>query len=334
MTRLTVALCTYNRASYLRRTLASLAGQLPDRTRLLVVDNASTDETPDVVARFREAELHRNPENVGMFGNWNRALEMIDSEYGSIVHDDDEFEPGAVARLLSILESTPGAAFVHCGVTYIDAEGAVIGYPPLDHPPLSPGIDLVRQIARTGAARVCAPTVMFRTAAVRRAGRFREDLKLASDTDMWARLAMEGDVAFVRERLLRYRYHAGGGTSGVTIVTWAEESRRVQRSAALLLAARGGRERPAPGHALLAEGHYLARLALAFVVRFGVRSPGDAETVSELRRAGREGGWVVRVWVALLLSAPGRLALGALGRIGRAARSRRGSEAPRTNSAP
>jgi len=66
-------------------------------------------------------------------------------------------------------------------------------------------------------------------AAVRRAGPFSAAYRLAADLDMWGRLALEGDVAFVPERLLRYRVHPSGGTAGTTLVTYAEECREVGR---------------------------------------------------------------------------------------------------------
>lgn len=314
--RLTVALCTRQRAALLREALASLDGQLPPGARLVVVDNASTDGTAEVVRAFPFAGHVRNPTDLGMVGNWNRALELMDGEFGAIVHDDDVHEPGALGKLLAALEAAPSAAFVHAGVTLIDGAGAVVGLPPLHAGGLRPGAEAAAEIARTGACPYYAPTVMFRVAAARRAGPFPAGFRLAADLDMWGRLALEGDVLFLPERLLRYRVHASGGTAGTTLVTYAQECREVQRRVLAALAARRG---AAPLLAEVAglEARYLGRLALALAVRYGARAPGDEATLAALRGVRREGTALERAWVALLLVPPVR---GLLALAGAAAR--------------
>ena len=307
--RLTVALCTFERADLLRRALASLEGQLPPGTRLLVLDNASADATAEVVRAFPFAEYHRNPVNLGMVGSWNRALELMESEFGALVHDDDEHEPGALGKLLAALAAAPSAAFVHAGVTLIDAGGAVLGLPPLHPGGVRPGAEVAEGIARTGRCPFYAPTVMFRVAAARRAGPFPAGFRLAADLDLWGRLALTGDVAYVPERLVRYRVHPSGGTAGTTLVTYAEECREVQRR---LLAALSARRGAAPLLIEVAriESTYLGRLALSLAVRYGARPPGDEATLEALRAVRREGTAVERAWAAALLWPPVRWLLG------------------------
>jgi GT2 family glycosyltransferase len=315
--RLAVALCTFERPALLRRALASLDGQLPAGARLLVVDNASADDTAEVVRAFPFAAYHRNPRNLGMVGNWNRAAALLEAEgaeYGAVIHDDDEHEPGALAALLAALAAAPSAAFAHAGVTLVDPAGAVLGRPPLPAAGLRPGAAAALEIARTGACPYHAPTVMFRAAALRRAGPFSEDFRLAADLDMWGRLALEGDVVGVAARLLRYRVHPAGGTAGTTLVTYAAECREVQRRLGRALAARGLGPLPSPA---AVEARYLGRLALSLAVRYGARAPGDEATRAALAAVRREGTALERAWAGALLLPPVR---GALGLAGAAAR--------------
>lgn len=93
---LEVAVITYNRATALERTLEQLAASPFAGCRLTVLDNCSTDGTPDVCARFAERfpELRvvRHVRNIGAEANYLRAIEMLERPYGWVLCDDDELD--------------------------------------------------------------------------------------------------------------------------------------------------------------------------------------------------------------------------------------------------
>ena len=74
--------------------------------RLVVSDNASTDETPDVVASFDDPRLEyvRQPENLGLLGNHNWFLERVDTDYALILPDDDLVYPDLLERTVAELD--------------------------------------------------------------------------------------------------------------------------------------------------------------------------------------------------------------------------------------
>jgi len=93
---LEISLITYNRAEALARTLEQLASGPFARCRLTVLDNCSTDRTPEVCASFAERfdDLHvvRHVRNIGAEANYLRALEMMALPYGWVLCDDDELD--------------------------------------------------------------------------------------------------------------------------------------------------------------------------------------------------------------------------------------------------
>src|SRR5947208_6072670 len=91
MPRVTVFIPTYNRARLLPHAISGVLQQTFGDLRLVVSDNASTDETPDVVAQFDDPRLEyvRQPENLGLLGNHNWFLERVDTDYALILPDDD-----------------------------------------------------------------------------------------------------------------------------------------------------------------------------------------------------------------------------------------------------
>lgn len=102
-------LITYNRAHYLEKTLCSFFEAGLTSMRLHVLDNASTDTTPNVVMRFQERwpnlHYHRNKYNIGGNANILRAIELSDSEYHWVIGDDDEWYLSDLQELIAILTS-------------------------------------------------------------------------------------------------------------------------------------------------------------------------------------------------------------------------------------
>src|SRR5262245_35944556 len=86
----------YNGEKFILRTLESVASQELRPDRLIVLDNCSTDDTEAIVRGFQpiKAEFIRNPKNLGLFGNCNRALEFaFETNYLNLLCADDLIAP-------------------------------------------------------------------------------------------------------------------------------------------------------------------------------------------------------------------------------------------------
>jgi abequosyltransferase len=107
---LTIAIPTYNRSACLAQLLEILAPQLTgeERVELIISDNASPDDTPNVVSTFREKGLaltySRNETNIGADANFIRCYERARGEYVWIFGDDDIIVPGGLNEVLRLLE--------------------------------------------------------------------------------------------------------------------------------------------------------------------------------------------------------------------------------------
>jgi hypothetical protein len=112
--KLSICIPTFNRAGILRDTLAQIARSVEclslearDLVEVIIVDNASTDGTPEVVAEFVESlpnlQIGRNPENVGVERNIVNALQLGTGEWVWPLGDDDFISPDALPRILEIL---------------------------------------------------------------------------------------------------------------------------------------------------------------------------------------------------------------------------------------
>jgi GT2 family glycosyltransferase len=113
--RLSIVVLTYNRADQVLDTLARLAS-LPDRARIVVVDNASSDAT---AARIREAfpfvELIVAPSNMGAAGR-NLGVARVGTEYVAFCDDDMWWHAGSLSRAIEILDAAPDVAVLNARV--------------------------------------------------------------------------------------------------------------------------------------------------------------------------------------------------------------------------
>lgn len=122
---LSIAIPTWNRAESLRKTLASVVDQAAgrpwaDRIEIVVSDNASTPETEQVVAEVaRSTDVRvnytRNMVNIGGFRNALQVLRMSQGRFWMFFGDDDLVAPGALRRLVEILDAEEDAAVVTFG---------------------------------------------------------------------------------------------------------------------------------------------------------------------------------------------------------------------------
>ena len=113
MPLLSCAITTYNRANWLTHSLPRLieaARPYRDRVEVVVCDNASTDATPDVIARFAGAtgfSSRRNPTNIGMLGNLGATARASNGAYVWLIGDDDLIIDGAIEAVLTGLDAHP-----------------------------------------------------------------------------------------------------------------------------------------------------------------------------------------------------------------------------------
>jgi abequosyltransferase len=106
---LTIAIPTYNRSKFLAELLACLETELAGQTwiELLVLDNASQDDTQEVVAestRGLALQYVRNATNIGSDRNFQKCFEMARGKYFLLFGDDDLLVPGAVAKIGDLLK--------------------------------------------------------------------------------------------------------------------------------------------------------------------------------------------------------------------------------------
>jgi len=211
--KVTVAIPTYNRARYLEESIRSVLCQTFTDFNLVVIDNASSDNTEEIVRSFTDprVEYVRNACNLGIIGNWNRAIELCRGEYLNILGDDDKMLPDFLARSVGVLDAFPqvGFSFSHCNK--VNEQGEFIRLWGYDFPPAGylRGRDYLILTIKYGCCLTNSSTVLLRRSVFDIVGLFKEVYGSNTfDFNMWLRIANVFDVYFIDEVLVDYRLHA------------------------------------------------------------------------------------------------------------------------------
>jgi glycosyltransferase involved in cell wall biosynthesis len=180
----TVSICipTYRGAAHIAETIESALAQTFTDYELVVIDDASPDETGQVVARYRDARLRyvRSEHNAGVEENWNRGLRFARGRYFKLLPHDDLIAPDCLARQVAVLEADrkERLALVFCARRIIDSRSRALltrRYPGSGG--VIPARTAVRNCIRSGANLLGEPGgVLFRTALARRVGAFDASL--------------------------------------------------------------------------------------------------------------------------------------------------------------
>src|SRR5512133_2429317 len=123
--QVSVCIPTYNYGHFLGAAIESVLDQDFAEFELVVVDNASDDDTTPVVERYRDPRLrfHRNDRNVGLFGNFARCLELSTGELVKFLAADDWLHPAYLREAVALIRRHPSAAIVSCPGFFVDAHG-------------------------------------------------------------------------------------------------------------------------------------------------------------------------------------------------------------------
>jgi len=130
--QISVVIPTYNHGRFLRQCVQSVLDQGIDDIEVLVLDNASTDETPQVMAAFAHeprVRYMRNRYNYGPGYNWENGLWIALGRYFTFLSADDYFNPGHLARLLPVLQAHPEVAVGYTSIRWVNEEGAALAQP-------------------------------------------------------------------------------------------------------------------------------------------------------------------------------------------------------------
>jgi len=198
---------TYNYGRFLREAIDSVLAQTYPVLELIVVDDGSTDDTPQILASYGDRIRAIYQTNGGVGAARNRGIAEARGEYVAFLDSDDIWLPAKLEKEIALFDADPDLGLVHCGAETFDNSGKIL-FVSLSGCEGWVGPDLLRLERTVIAAPGSGTTVPKRVA--EEIGGFDPRLQPSEDWDFCYRIAERYRVGFVPEVLVRYRMHGNG----------------------------------------------------------------------------------------------------------------------------
>lgn len=198
-----IVVATYNRRDWLRLAMDSVLAQDYADLELLVMDDGSTDDTPQLLEAYaerypRERFRFSRQENMGQAHALNRGYELARGDVLGYLSDDDLLAPGAVSRLVSEL-ADPEVVAAFPGYRIIDEAGDLVD---TIRPPEYSSVEAFRLLDT-----VIGPGCLARREPLLSTGGWDPELRFMGDFILWIKLGLSGPITRVPEPLASWRRH-------------------------------------------------------------------------------------------------------------------------------
>lgn len=211
----TAVIPCFNYGHYLEQAVRSVLDQSDVRARVIIVDDASTDDSLAVARRLAGTDdritLIAHALNRGHIATYNDGFDAVQTEYVTLLSADDLLAPGALGRATALLAAHPRVGMVYGRPIEFSGEP-----PTTDIDGLTPhtwtrwrGQEWLWLACLRGRCFILSPEVVMRTTAMRQIGGYNPALPKSGDLEYWLRTAARWDVGRVNGRVQAYyRQHA------------------------------------------------------------------------------------------------------------------------------
>jgi glycosyltransferase involved in cell wall biosynthesis len=191
----------YNYGRYLTQCVNSVLDQQDVRVDVLVIDDASSDGSDQIVRRLgaQDPRIRTicHTANRGHTATFNEGIEQVTGDYAVLLSADDLLTPGCLMRATTLMEEYPSVGFTY-GFPIEFTDGSL---PPARTTVKSwtiwQGHDWIMQRCKAGSNALLCPEGVMRTSVLREIGGFRSHLPHSGDFEMWMRAATISDVGYI-----------------------------------------------------------------------------------------------------------------------------------------
>lgn len=234
MRKISVIIPTYNRESYVCRAIESVVAQDYDNVEIIIADNASTDNTEEIVYNYlqrcsnrKEIRYYKNKINIGPIANFNKAMmEYSSGEYILIVSDDDYLtDKSYISKAMRVFSQIDDIVLVFANFRSVDLlSGQVLSQTCMKLPsPIMDGKWLWQNynLGRDNLFCPLLPTIFSKKVA-QYVGGFNPPYLGISDTLLFHKILFHGKVGLVPDIVANYSIHTGNHYTRVRGETYVQ----------------------------------------------------------------------------------------------------------------
>jgi O-antigen/teichoic acid export membrane protein/glycosyltransferase involved in cell wall biosynthesis len=214
-----VLMPVHNGERFIAQAIDSVLGQSYRNFELIIINDASTDNTAQILKQYEnhpKMRICHNPTQLGVSPSWNLALQHCQGQFIAKLDADDFYGPDQLESVVDFFRSHPETGLIFSGVNLLYPDGR-----------LEPEMPFLRSWVRTrrkflpAVLRLCvmrAPTVFANRHCYDRLGGVVAEMKLHSDWEMWVRIAANYPVGYIARRLATYRTSHGENITAQAVV--------------------------------------------------------------------------------------------------------------------
>lgn len=203
--KISINIVSYNRADYLKQALDSVLAQDFSNWEIIFIDDASTDDTAEIVEPYLgdlRIKYFRNERNMGIGFSRNRALQESRGEFIAVLDSDDYWLSASKLReQLSFLDDHPETIAIGTSAIKVDEHNAKVGEI------ISPTENIKKSILWKNP--IIHSSALYRKEPALSVGGYEKDVDLAEDYGLWLRLGTSGKLANLPGQYIAYRVHQG-----------------------------------------------------------------------------------------------------------------------------
>ena len=198
---------TYNQAAFLRDTIESVLSQDYPAIEFQIIDDGSTDNTPDILKEYDGRALIERHENRGQTPTINKGWERAKGEILTWLNSDDTFLPGAVTAAVDYLQKHPDVGIVFGDTLFTNPDGS-----PIERSTDRSGFDYYDWFFRQCENPIPQPSAFIRRSVIEDVGVLDPKYYYFMDWDFWLRAGVNHEIVYVPELWSTYRLHAESKT--------------------------------------------------------------------------------------------------------------------------
>jgi glycosyltransferase involved in cell wall biosynthesis len=196
----------YNQSAFLRDTIESVLAQDYPRIEHDVIDDGSTDSTPQVLAEFTGRVIWESQKNQGQTPTINKGWERAQGHILTWLNSDDTLLPGALTKAVELLEQHPDVGIVFGDTLFTKEDGT-----PIERS-TNGRTFIYREFVLRCENPIAQPSAFIRRAVIEDTGLLDPSYYYFMDWDFWLRAGLRHKIAYFPELLSTYRLHAESKT--------------------------------------------------------------------------------------------------------------------------
>lgn len=199
---ISVVIPLYNKEQSIASTLQTVLNQTYQDFEIVIVDDGSTDHSVGEVTKMTDPRIRLiHQENAGVSAARNRGIEEAKGEYIAFLDADDEWKSDYLKTQYELTQKYPECSVFACNYEFKDGQGKITSTIIRKLPFKSEDGILSNyfEVASCSHPPICSITIMVKKNAIQSIGGFPVGIKSGEDLLTWARLAINGKIAYAKQ---------------------------------------------------------------------------------------------------------------------------------------